>query len=275
MSTGFALTVISNLILTGCVTMPSQTRDLIYGDSAFQVQATECRAKSESKKSLIILPPTGGTNLIDRSYIKRFCNGGYDVYLLNDWSRPDKSNDLAFHQREYTNSQRAIALTLARIKTPFVGLLGTSVGATHAAVAANTFEQLDAVMFIVGGVPIPQVIVTSDHPSMKALHKSRFERFKFENDAAYESALNNAFALEPTRLGDIHLKKDFAAVIALSDSTVPVETQKNLVEFFKPQKVITLPNSHFWAILKTWLSHTKEIVAFFDESSARKINSKP
>lgn len=233
------------------------------------MNVTECRAASPSGKSLILLPPTGGTNLIDRSYAKRFCNEGYDVYLLNDWSRPGEvGSDLSFHQHAYTNSQRAIRLTLARIKTPFIGLIGTSVGATYAAVAANTFPEIKAVLFIVGGVPLPRVIVTSDHSSMTTLHKARFERFKFENDDQYEAAINREFNLEPTRLGSLHEAKDFAAVIALNDTTVPFETQKNLLDFFKPRKVITLSSSHFWAILKTWLFHTDELVSFFNESAA-------
>jgi hypothetical protein len=256
--------------LSGCVTTPKEARNVLYTDQSFEVEVTECRVPGGSQKSLILLPPTGGTNIIDRSYMKRFCNSGWDVYLLNNWSHPEeKGDDLEFHQHAYTNSQRAIGVTLERIKTPYIGLLGTSLGATYASVAANTFEKLNGVFMIVGGLPIPRVIVTSDQVGMQALHKSRFERFKFANDGDYESAINKVFHLEPTQLGDMHLKKDIGVVVALNDTTVPYATQKNLIEFFKPRTVIELSSSHFWAIVKTWLFHTGELVQFFDESAAR------
>ena len=207
MKTGFFFLIL--LAMSGCVIAPKQTQKTTYGDQAFSVDVTVCRAVGESsRKSLIILPPTGGTNLIDRSYTKRFCNDGWDVYVLNDWTRVDETgNDLEFHQHAYTNSQRAMKLALERIKTPFIGVLGTSVGATYASVAANTFERIDAVFFIVGGVSIPRVIVTSDYPTMVTLHKSRYERFKFKNDSEYEKAIENVFHLEPTKLGDLHKQK--------------------------------------------------------------------
>jgi hypothetical protein len=158
---------------------------------------------------------------------------------------------------------------LKEIKTPYVGLLGTSVGATYAAVAANTFSKLNSVFFIVGGVTIPRVVVTSDHPNMVKFRKERYEKFKFKNDAAYEAAIDQVFHLEPTRLGDVHVGKDFGAVISTNDSTVPFATQQNLVGFFHPRTVIELSSSHFWAILKTWLFHSHEIQDFFEQSVSK------
>lgn len=235
-------------------------------DGNFKVDLTTCRAKDPTSKSLIILPPTGGTNTIDKSYTKRFCKEGFDVYLLNDWSRTGETGvDLGFHQRAYTNSQRAIGLVLAKIQTPFVGLLGTSVGATYAAVAANTFDKIDAIFFIVGGVPIMEVVATSDHPSMLRFHEKRFAEFGFKNDDEYQAALSKLFKYEPT----IHpnLGKSVGVVLATEDPTVPTKTQRQLIEYFKPSKVITMSSGHVWSVVKTWLFHTDELVDFFNDSA--------
>ena len=58
-------------------------------------------------------------------------------------------------------------------------------------------------------------------------------------------------------------------VVATEDGTVPTATQFQLKEFYKPQLVITLNSSHFWAIFKTWAFHSNEIEKFFDQSSAK------
>lgn len=268
--------VFAFLLFSSCVSTPKQSRNALYTDQSFSVDSTECFAEgAPSKKSLIILPPTGGTNLIDRSYAKRFCESGWNVYLLNDWSNSDSpGTDLGKHQRNYESSQHAIRLTLQRIKTPFIGILGTSLGATYVSVAANTFPEIDAAFMIVGGLPLSRVIVTSDQEKMTKLRKERFETMKFADNAAYESALDKNIALEPTRLGDLHKSKTIGVVIATQDTTVPTETQKNLVDFFKPATVIERSSSHFWAIVKTWLFDGGRLVDFFDAAANAK-SAKP
>ncbi len=254
-----------------CSTLTKSAQHVSVSENAFSVDVTKYTAAAPAMKSLIVLPPTGGTNFVDKSYAKTFCEAGYDVYVLNDWPRPGETgDDLERHQRAYSNSQRAIRIVLKEIKTPFIGMLGTSLGATYASVAANTFASIDAVFLVVGGVPIPEVIATSDQKEMRAFHASRFKRYGFKNDQEYIRAIDRVFDLEPTKLGALHDKKDIGVVIATRDTTVPFATQKTLVDFFHPGANITLNNGHVWAIVKTWLFHTKELVSFFDESANRK-----
>ena len=63
-------------------------------------------------------------------------------------------------------------------------------------------------------------------------------------------------------------------MISTGDTTVPYETQKNLVEFFRPRTVLTFSSSHFWTVVRTWWSHTDEVVKFFDESAAAALKAK-
>jgi dienelactone hydrolase len=149
-------------LFSGCSSTAKRTVSYPLAEGDFKVDLTICKPEEKSEKSLLLLPPTGGTNSIDRSYAKRFCNEGFNVYLINDWSRTGETgDDLGFHQRAYTNSQHAISLVLDQVDTPYVGMIGTSVGATHASVAANVFDKINAVFFIVGGVPLMEVVATS------------------------------------------------------------------------------------------------------------------
>ena len=224
---------------------------------------------------LLILPPTGGTNYIDRSYAKRFCKSGFDVSILNEWTGDTgTSTDLEIHQGFYSRMLNAVDLVLSRSKAPFVGMLGTSLGGLYAAVAAAKIERLDAVFAITAGVPITKIIVTSDQKAMRELSTTRKERFGFQDDEAYLGALEKAFQLEPMEQTPKLLTKDFGVSIADEDTTVPTASQVQLRDFWKPRKEIHLPNGHFWAIVNTWLHHDDEIVGFFTESSSRKLNSK-
>jgi hypothetical protein len=258
------------LLFTGCSTMagsPCSSQIVNYGTPAFSVDVAKYSARSSSTKSLLILPPTGGTNFIDRSYARTFCHKGYDVYILNSWTeQTEKTTELEIHQRFYSHAQQAINAVLNHVATPFVGVLGTSVGALHASVAASTNERINAVLSIVGGTPIAEVIVGSDQEAMRSLRSARVKRYGFKNAQENIEAIGRAFHLEPMAQGEIYKKKSLGMVLAESDQTVPYETQVKLRDFWHPQKVITLSNGHFWAIVKTWLFHTGELVDFFEES---------
>jgi hypothetical protein len=257
---------------SGCASM-SETRSCTptsveYGPSDFKVQVSKYEPLDKSLKSIIIVPPTGGTNYIDRSYAEKFCAEGYDVYIMNHWTGDSEMNsDLEIHQILYARAQKAISITISEIETPFVGLLGTSLGALHGSVAANTQERLNAVFLIVGGAPITEAIVTSDQNAMRNLKEERKKRFGFKNDEDYLAALKKAFLLEPMAQGSVYKRKDIGMVQAEKDETVPYALQLKLQTFFNPKKSFTLPSSHFWAIVKTWFFHTSEVVEFFNSSA--------
>lgn len=219
-----------------------------------------------SLKNILIMPPTGGANFIDRSYAEKFCKAGFEVFILKDWAGQNEENiELTLHQRLYERSQKAISLVLDQI-TPAasIGLFGTSVGGLFAAVAASYQDRLNAVFIIAAGAPIASVIVTSDQKVMKNLAEARKEKYGFRSDAEYLTALSNAFHLEPMKLGAGYKKKKLGAVIALKDTTVATALQKELAEYWKPQLVIEENNGHRFTILNTWIFRSDEILNFFN-----------
>ena len=114
---------ISVVLISGCVSVPRQ--NIVLGMGVFEVQVTRY-LHEQATKSLMIVPPTGGTNLIDKNYAKKFFDAGYNVYIVNDWPRETgKPFDLELHERFYSHAEKAIEMTLQQIKTPFVGILGT------------------------------------------------------------------------------------------------------------------------------------------------------
>lgn len=223
-----------------------------------------------SDKALIIMPPTGGSNYIDRSYAKQFCAAGYDTYIINGWTGMYASSvDLHIHDVLYERGQYAIKLVSEYIRSPFLGLLGTSVGGLHAAVAANNYERINAVFVIAAGVPIAEVIVNSNQKEMQQLYTKRQKVYQFKNREENLQALKKNFNYEPIGLSDKYLHKDLGMSIALEDKTVPTENQLKLKDYWNPETVITHPSTHFWGIVKTWLFDSEQIIQFFDRSAAR------
>ncbi len=268
------LILLSVLTLSACNSMSTYSLQVDCTPTELRLQNSEnfwvniSRYGPASQKNILIIPPTGGTNFLDRSYAKNFCIAGYQVFVLKNWDLQTETGnfDLALHQRFYERSEKAIDLTLNEIKTGSIGLLGTSVGALHSAVAASTKDRINAVFIITGGAPLSSIIVNSDQDAMVNLGVKRKQAFGFKNKNDYLSALAPQIKLEPMKLGDGFKKKKLGMVVALEDTTVPSEAQKALQNYWKPTFVIELANGHFWAIINTWLYHSDEILEFFESS---------
>lgn len=240
-------------------------------DENFSLSYIHYLNSEETKKSVIIMPPTGGVNFIDNRYASEFCSAGYSVYIIKSWTDPNKSTDIGLqrHQRDHERAQASIAKVIAEIKTPFIGILGTSLGGIYAAVAANYQEKINAVFMIAAGAPVTEVIVYSDQDLMQDLLKRRKSKFGYKSTEEYLQALQKEFFLEPMALGDKYKSKVIGMSIATKDEKVPTRNQLALADFFKPQKIISYDSSHFWGIIKSWAYSSGEIVSFFDKAAEK------
>lgn len=235
-----------------------------YENTPFEVSVLEV-TPPEPNRSLILMPPTGRTNYIDRSYARMFCRSGYRVLILNGWTGDVvKRTDLDIHQEFYSRMLKAVEVSLNDIDSPFIGMLGTSVGGLFASVAASKFDRLDAVFAIVAGTPLAEVIASSDQPAMVQLAEERRQRFGLDTREKHIAAISDALKLEPTLQPKLQKAMRFGMVISDSDSTVPTANQMKLVEFWNPIKLITLGSGHFWSIIRTWMFYDDEILDFFN-----------
>lgn len=237
--------------------------ELTLVDSIFKVEVSRLGDREPSPKSVIIMPPSGGSNLIDRSYARKFCQRGFDAYVMNRWSEDDEYDlDLEIHQRFYERGQRAIGTLLKNLKSPFIGLLGTSVGAQHSLIAAGSFKKISAVFVIVGGVPIPDILAHSSQEILATARKARFAQFGLNSKEEYARAIDSVFFLDPLKRG--RPQKKLGMIISMNDTMVPTRYQLKLKDFWKPQKVIISTHNHFFSIIFAWLFHSDEIVDHFD-----------
>ena len=259
------------LSMMGCSLLPSFKNDCQpvqsqLVDGSFWVDIS--KYGTSSAKSLIIVPPTGRTNYIDRRYAEKFCSAGYSVIILDQWmgDTEPESFDLGMHQRFYERADKSIALAIGSTHSKFIGLLGTSVGALHAGVAASTQPQLNAVFIITGGAMLAEIIVNSDQQAMIDLAKKRAQEYGYKNKEEYLKALLPNIKLDPMLLGDGYKSKKLGMMIALQDTTVPTEFQNKLANYWKPSVVIQRSTGHFWGIVDTWLFDSEKVLDFFESS---------
>lgn len=249
------------------------------GNAEFSVNVLEYRASgprgASAKATILIIPPTGGVNPVDKSYAQNFCEAGFDTFILKTWTGWDEFGyELEIHQRFYERSIRAVEVVLSEVSSSFIGVFGTSVGALHLSNVVEVNARVDAAFLVVAGTPIRSIIVESDEKQMVDAHKKRFEIFGFKNDQQYEAAIDKVLSMEPMKLaklkGNGREGKDIGMVIAKSDTTVPTRYQYELRDFWKPQVVYESSFNHFFAILETWWLRQGKIIQFFQDSAQKK-----
>lgn len=273
---GFLLLILSLAfaLSSGCTSLgfvPSscrvQSQNLVAPDSDLSVDISfyESLTPVATHQNVIIMPPTGGTNYIDKAYAREFCAAGLNVYIVNTWSKFEDDTVLyERHQNFYVRGQQAISLVITHIPdVEPIGLLGTSLGALHGSLAAVLQPRITKVFLIVGGTPIREIIMHSSQQAMIDLRKKRLEYYHLTDLSQIDEALKKSLTYEVGLLGDGYKNKKIGMSIALSDITVPTENQKKLQDIFKPIKVLEHHTNHFWGIVNTWLFDSGQVTDFF------------
>ena len=261
-----ALLSLSSFAANDCTRQP-----VILGGAEFKVELTSYLLAS-SQRHILILPPTGGSNVLDRSWARNFCAGGFNAHIIEHWTADEEmSIDLGLHQRLYRNSQKAIGIVLDHLTgAGYVGLMGTSIGGIYTAMAMGIHDRIDAAFVITAGADMAVMIANSDQEAMINLWEKRRTEMNIPDKKSYIDLLKPKIEYDPLQLPRKFEGKDLGMIIATEDTTVPTENQIKLQELWKPKTIINLPNNHFWAIVKSWFWDSGKVIDFFKESAARR-----
>lgn len=225
----------------------------------------------KSNKTILLLPPTGGENILDVGYAYSLCKEGFNVFSLREWSKErgkkDYALDLNVHQRYMTRTQKAIELSLKHINEKKIGVLGTSSGAINFSVAlgsTNVSSKVKAFFNIVGGAPLCDIIARAGESALSDVREKRFKVFRFKNESEYIDTICSkvTWTIPKTK----PTNTEFAMVLASQDTTVPYDLQEKLRSWWKPKEVKTQPHGHLFAIVKTFFTEKKRIIDFFKGS---------
>lgn len=253
----------SNVLANDC-----QSISKTYNDGEFKVETLNYSSE-RNDRHILIIPPTGGTNYLDRNWGENFCEEGFNAYIVEHWTKDDESAiDLGIHQRFYSRTQKAIGIVIANIEGPsYIGIMGTSIGGIHTAMAMGIHDRLDAAFVITGGAGMAFMIANSDQEAMIDLWNKRKNLLNIPDKETYIEKLSEAIVYEPLKLPRKFEGKDLGMIISTEDTTVPYANQLLLKELWKPKKVINYNFDHFWTIVLSWLWDSESVIDFFKKSA--------
>lgn len=222
---------------------------------------------SRSKKAIVLLPPTGGVNVLDRGYANQICRAGISVALVEGWDHQlDTSLDYSMHDngaiRYLAATQHVIEFLLDRNLTS-IGLLGTSIGAVGGTLAFAVDDRIKAATLIVGSARLADIVAFSDEQGANQLRELRRTEFNLNSVTEYQKILNQSISIEPYKyLEGVNFQRKSLIITADEDTTVPSEYQYELVKLLNG-KELRLKGNHLRAIKDTFWNHSSDIINFF------------
>lgn len=235
-------------------------------DPGFRVQYELYAADdSGSPPWVVLLPPTGGANFLDRRYARKLRDQGASVMLVTDWTGlTEEPKDLGIHNRGLALSLRAFDLLRARAGGARLRLFGTSLGGLFAATMAyHRPDGVERLVLVVTGGPLSRVVATSKLSNLVQLKKDRRAQLGFADDEAYRKILADKIPLDfiADKPYEVAPEK-VLMVIAKSDESVPTVTQETLWEKLGKPRRLDVDGGHFFTIIGSYLWRASELTEF-------------
>lgn len=216
--------------------------------------------------AVVLMPPTGGENLIDRSYARALCSRELVAMIVEGWDFDnDATVDLEMHDRNIQRALFAVEHSVEFLQAKGVGrigILGTSVGAMTAGMVLGFDSRISAGALIVGGTDLPGIVAVSTEQTLAGLRDKRMRHYGFRDVQAYETALraNVRYDLEVFLEG--FRPRPIFFVTATEDVTVPTKFQDLLRARLGQAEELRLAGDHTSVIFKAYWSYTDRIADF-------------
>ena len=213
-------------------------------------------------RAAIVVPPTGGVNVLDESWSKQFCKKGAHTVLIRTWTGDLETGlDPNVHDRGSLRGIAAIRQTMTFLKNHSkVSIFGTSLGAILAAMATGLEPRIDQAVFLVAGGSITEILTYSDQELLVDMRARRKKAFQLRTDTDYRQFLLERLKLEALDFAQPDANKKLTFLIGMEDTTVPTFSQIALWEAWGKPKRYDLDSAHFGSILKAWTWYSDEVI---------------
>lgn len=246
-------------------------KDPLSGESR-AVAVTLYRGDSENRAAVLILPPTGGVNILDQGYANHLCYHGITAAVITGWEHQNETSlDPSMHRR---GAIRSVAATrhvmefLLNRGYRSLGALGTSVGAITGALAFGLDDRIAATALIVGSSRFADVIAESDEQGAARLRQERQAAYGWSPEE-YRNALREAVGIEPGNFLGRKGGRKALVVTATADTTVPTPYQRELAQKIGADVHLEIPGNHLEGIKRAFLWRRHDIVGFFRKALAQ------
>lgn len=231
------------------------------------VSIYRAQGEREGQHTVIILPPTGGVNILDRGYANELCSSGLTVAMISQWEhQTEVSVDFSMHDNGALRAIAASRHVIEFLETQHpraIGILGTSVGAIAGFLVLSIEPRISSAALIVGSARFADVIAESDETGASKLRQDRMKILGLKNRDEYRRAVRQNVNIEPSTLIGYTGMKPALVVSADADTTVPTEYQLELANLLQAEVHLQLRGNHRQAITETFCQHRGDIVNFF------------
>ena len=226
--------------------------------------------KGHNGSAVIVLPPTGGVNILDRGYANALCSQGITAAIVSGWSHQNEI-DLNFdmHNRAALRALAAVRHTVELLdlfQYNSIGILGTSIGAVTSTLVLGFEPRVTAAALIAGGAHFTDIIATSDESGASKLRAARMKKFGYKNIEEYSQAVKKNVWIEPAQFITSSVNIDSLIISADKDSTVLSKYQLQLAKLLQTKNHIHRPGNHFQVIKDSFFYNKSDIVNFFKKS---------
>lgn len=219
-------------------------------------------------KRVLVVPPTGGVNVLDRDYARMLCARGIEAWVITEWEPGQVDHqyfvDIRSHDMMARKALAVVRQVVSQMKAP-VGILGTSSGAIVASVALAVEPKLKSGVLIAGGAGLPEIIANSQGELMANLRAQRLAHYGWTK-IAYQQALESAIALDVEAFADGFAGKRIGTIVALRDRTVPVQNQLRLEALTNARRLAAFDDDHVSAIITSFVTVSYRVVDFFERN---------
>ncbi len=228
------------------------------------------QSRNNSKeRAVIILPPTGGVNILDRGYANEICSSGMTAVVVSGWAHQNETS-LDYKMHNY-GALRALAATRHTVEFLFqknyksIGLLGTSIGAVTGSLALGFESRISSAVLIAGGAHFTDIIVTSDESGATKLRERRMKAFGYESLDEYAEAVKSHVWVEPKNFLSASDDRETLVISADQDTTVLSEYQYALADLLQADHM-RKQGDHLEVIKSSFWQNRSDIAGFFQES---------
>lgn len=227
--------------------------------SPLKIEARGYIPEDTSVPFVILLPPIGGVNMLDKAMAKTFCNNNIAALIITTNFTGFDGNTLmpiADHDEAFRRAVSAVkgamvyASSRPEINTAKMGIFGVSLGGILGSLAFSVIKELSAANFIVNGGDIPYILAYSEQKEVKKLREIRMENDNIATAEDYEKILRDNLMFDPMHFALLVLPDTVKQFLSTNDTNVPTIKQNQYHEAIgSPKEVEYLTSGHVGTVI--------------------------
>jgi hypothetical protein len=227
--------------------------------------------QKESHRQVLILPPTGGANMADKSLFDSLCALGHQTSILNYQQKSGLTTDLGVHDRLSREVLVAIDHFIGQNPKP-TAVIGASLGGLYASLAFSysktnqtefkNLAYIDRIVLTVAGGPLWDILTFSQGEEVKKQRELRMKALGFSDLNRYRETLQQNIFYDTQKWATASEKAKVLMFNSTADEVVPSASQESLWSAWGKPEVVLFTTDHQWTVGWVYFFYTQQISNF-------------